>query len=179
MTRFIWGRRNKIPHTGATISKFNYDDAYNDGMAIDSEGRFTDNGDNTITDNLYGLMWINDITLDEVLWPLHPNYGGEAGATNMGGILSYAHNLSYKGYSDWRVPSAAESHSLVGASMYGALPAPFAEIGSNTTELTSTFVNAFAVWFSVRYDAGDMFGAITENQAPNDVGGMTRLVRTI
>lgn len=63
---------------------------------------FVDNGDGTVTDKATGLMWMK---ID----------GGklEAGKMNWQKALEWAENLEYAGYSDWRLPSAKELHSIV------------------------------------------------------------------
>jgi hypothetical protein len=62
------------------------------------EPRFTDNGDDTMTDNLTGLMWTKDANLAQLLWQ-------EA--------LDYCNNLNLAGYSDWRLPNVNELESLI------------------------------------------------------------------
>lgn len=59
---------------------------------------FTDNGDGTITDHATGLIWMQDDNGEGLLWK-------EA--------LSYAENLEYAGYSNWRLPDAKELQSIV------------------------------------------------------------------
>ena len=62
--------------------------------------RFTDNGDDTMTDNLTGLMWTKDANLP--------------GATKTWQeALDYCNNLTLAGYSDWRLPNVNELESLV------------------------------------------------------------------
>jgi hypothetical protein len=59
---------------------------------------YTDNGDGTITDKATGLMWQK----------------ADSGTTmNWEKALSYAENLKYAGYDDWRLPNAKELHSIV------------------------------------------------------------------
>ena len=58
---------------------------------------YTDNGDGTVTDNITGLMWVQD----------------------MGEKMSYSEALSYSqkfelaGYDDWRIPTIKELYSLI------------------------------------------------------------------
>ena len=65
--------------------------------------RFSDNGDQTLTDNLTGLIWTKN--------------GNPATATKTWqGALDYVASLnseSYLGYSDWRLPNRKELMSLV------------------------------------------------------------------
>lgn len=59
---------------------------------------FTDNGDQTITDNATGLMWMKNDNGKGVLWQ---------------DALSYAENFEFAGYSDWRLPNAKELQSIL------------------------------------------------------------------
>ncbi|MFC2116264.1 DUF1566 domain-containing protein [Bacteroidota bacterium] len=58
---------------------------------------YTDNGNGTITDNVTGLMWQQDMG-EKMTWD-------EA--------LAKAENYSLAGYSDWRVPGIKELYSLI------------------------------------------------------------------
>lgn len=60
--------------------------------------QFINNGDGTITDNSTGLMWMQDDNGIGVLWA---------------NALLYAENLTYAGYSDWRLPDTKELQSIV------------------------------------------------------------------
>ncbi len=82
--------------------------------------RFTDNGDDTVTDNLTGLMWAKNANLPmtHITWQ-------EA--------LDYANNLTFKGYDNWRLPTVKELLSLIDYSTYDpALPTghPFINVQS-------------------------------------------------
>ncbi len=60
--------------------------------------KFLDNGNGTVTDMATGLMWQKN----------------DSGITmNWKDALSYAENLKYAGYDDWRLPNAKELHSIV------------------------------------------------------------------
>lgn len=59
---------------------------------------FIDNGDGTITDNATGLMW---------------QKADDGVARDWQASLAYAENLSYAGYSDWRLPNTKELQSIV------------------------------------------------------------------
>ena len=59
---------------------------------------FSENGDNTITDNATGLMWMKNDSETSMTWE-------EA--------LNYAENFEFGGYSDWRLPDAKELQSIV------------------------------------------------------------------
>lgn len=60
--------------------------------------QLVDNGDGTITDKATGLMWMQ---------------GDSEVGMNWEDALSYAENLEFAGYSDWRLPDAKELQSLV------------------------------------------------------------------
>jgi hypothetical protein len=72
--------------------------AYVRGNTTYGENNFTDNGDGTITNNATGLMWMQNDNGKGVLWE-------EA--------LSYAENLEFAGYTDWRLPDIKELQSIV------------------------------------------------------------------
>ena len=59
---------------------------------------FSDNGDSTITDNATGLMWMQNDSKIGMIWE---------------DALSYAENMEYAGYSDWRLPNVKELQSIV------------------------------------------------------------------
>jgi len=58
---------------------------------------YTDNGDGTVTDNVTGLMWAQDLSEASMSWE-------EAG--------EYCENLTTAGYDDWRLPTLKELWSL-------------------------------------------------------------------
>ncbi len=59
---------------------------------------YNDNGDGTITDRATGLMWIKEDNGEGISWQA---------------ALSYAENMEYAGFSDWRLPDAKELQSIV------------------------------------------------------------------
>jgi hypothetical protein len=65
---------------------------------------FVDNGDGTVTDLATGLMWM---TYDSGALL------GEDGKMDWENALSWAENLSYAGYDDWKLPDAKELQSIV------------------------------------------------------------------
>lgn len=62
------------------------------------QNAFTDNGDGTISDEATGLMWMQTDNKQGVNWE---------------DALTYAENLEFAGYSDWRLPDAKELQSIV------------------------------------------------------------------
>jgi hypothetical protein len=74
-----------------------------------TDPRFTDNGDETITDRLTGLIWAKKADT--------PTIGAfEGGAMQWMRSFEYIEALnaaSYLGHNDWRVPDISELESLV------------------------------------------------------------------
>ena len=62
------------------------------------KNNFVDNGNDTITDLATGLMWMQADSSTTMNWEQ---------------ALSYAENLNYAGYDDWRLPNAKELQSIV------------------------------------------------------------------
>jgi len=76
--------------------KFNY--LLVRGNTTYGQNAFVDNGDNTITDNATGLMWMQNDSKTGMNWK---------------DALSYADSSNYAGYSDWRLPDVKELQSIV------------------------------------------------------------------
>ena len=74
-------------------------------------GRFTDNGDGTVTDNATGLMWLKD-----------PASVFTGGACNWATAISSCESLSFAGYDDWRLPNIRELLSIVDYGRYNGDP---------------------------------------------------------
>ncbi len=76
--------------------------------------RFTDNGDQTITDNLSGITWTKDAnTLTLRTPPDVPNTDGAVSwqdALNLSKILN---RETYLGFTDWRLPNRNEMASII------------------------------------------------------------------
>ncbi len=108
-----------IPVTGQTSP---YDLYYRDDGAIQAglgrSGRFTDNGNNTISDSVTGLMWIKDI----------PSLGGNWGSGSTPFTLNTWQDALneidtlctswYAGYGDWRMPNVFELVTLCNMALY-------------------------------------------------------------
>jgi len=102
-----------LPKTGQTIcynttgtvipcSGTGQDGAIQAGVAWPNP-RFTDNGDDTMTDNLTGLMWSKNANLP-------------GGTTTWQQALDDCNNLTLAGFSDWCLPNVNELESLTNAS---------------------------------------------------------------
>jgi hypothetical protein len=70
-----------------------------------SEGRFTDNGDGTVTDRCTGLMWQKE-TADV-------NGDGVSDWASFCDALAYCEDLSFAGHDDWRLPNIRELQSII------------------------------------------------------------------
>jgi hypothetical protein len=68
---------------------------------------FKDNGNGTVTDEATGLMWMK---VDSGKLRAGKNKDGKL---NWQEALSWAENLEYAGYSDWRLPNVKELQSIV------------------------------------------------------------------
>jgi hypothetical protein len=78
---------------------------------------YMDNGDDTVTDKITGLMWTKS-----------PDLNGD-GQINVADKLSYkeafarADTMTFAGYTDWRLPSIKELYSLI--MFYGLDPSGY------------------------------------------------------
>ncbi|MBV6343263.1 DUF1566 domain-containing protein, partial [Candidatus Magnetobacterium casense] len=97
------------PQTGQTVSYASGDDgAVRAGVAW-PDPRFTDNGDQTLTDQLTGLVWPSDAGTPSV-------NNCTDGQMNWQAALSYVSCLNtnnYLGHNDWRLPNRTELRSIV------------------------------------------------------------------
>ena len=91
-----------IPKTGQTVSYATGDDGNIQAGTTWHSPRFTDNGNQTVTDNLTGLMWTKNANL-----PNSTKTCQEA--------LDYVASLNstnYLGFNDWRLPNVNELESF-------------------------------------------------------------------
>lgn len=90
---------------GYPLSMFNEDKTffviYVRGNTHYGENNFTDNGDNTITDNATGLMWSQDDSGQGLNWEESLAWVEARNAEN------------HLGYNDWRLPDAKELQSIL------------------------------------------------------------------
>lgn len=95
--------------TGQTTSHADYDDGYYQKGESSISPRFVDNGDGTQTDLETGLMWQKEIQQKR----------------NWVNAIAYCEGLELGGYTDWRLPNAAELSTLTTAGFNGyRLPFP-------------------------------------------------------
>jgi len=91
-------------HTGQNISYATGDDADLDGTSKS----YTDNGDDTITDEHTRLMWLK--------------YDSGATTMNWTNALIYCNNNETAGYTDWRLPTAVEIITMIDYSCDSGTP---------------------------------------------------------
>jgi len=87
-----------VPDTGQTTLYRTGDDGDLERGVAWPNPRFTDNGDDTVTDNLTGLMWTKNANLWQVSWNT---------------AIDNCNDHSVAGYTDWRLPNVRELQSLV------------------------------------------------------------------
>ena len=99
----------ELPDTGQTQSYTNTFGEDHDYQPAAAQMSYTDNGNGTVTDNLTGLMWKkcsegqnNDSTCS-----------GTALIYTWEDALTQCENLSFAGYTDWRLPNKRELFSIV------------------------------------------------------------------
>ena len=112
-----------VPKTWQWISDSPGDDGDLEHGAMWPNPRFTDNGDDTITDNLTGLMWLKDANCIASWYP-----GFDDDNTAGDGKVRWQHALAFvagindgsysscggtQPYNDWRLPNLREIHSLI------------------------------------------------------------------
>ncbi|MBF0488206.1 MAG: DUF1566 domain-containing protein [Nitrospirae bacterium] len=103
-----------LPKTGQTTSYATNDDGAIQAGVVWPSPRVTDNGDQTMTDNLTGLIWAKDAGT--------PSSGSCTGGTmpwaNALVYIACLNTASYLGYNDWRLPNINELESLVNAGQW-------------------------------------------------------------
>ena len=131
-----------VPKTGQTNSYAPGDDGDLEMGVSWPSPRFTDNGDNTVTDNLTRLMWTKNANLAStpMLWS---------------DAVNYCNNLDFAGRADWRLPNVRELQSLIDYGRCGpALPSghPFVNVQSvgywSATTRADSAASAWGVFMS-------------------------------
>ncbi|MBN2455743.1 MAG: DUF1566 domain-containing protein [Sedimentisphaerales bacterium] len=112
-----------LPKTGQTTSYITTDDGDTEAgwwqklSAAQNRSRFvllTISGDDVVIDRATGLMWAADGSQaggnngNMIKW-----YDGAGSALSDYPALNYAYNLTFAGYSDWRLPNILEMISIV------------------------------------------------------------------
>jgi len=126
--------------------------------------RFTDNGDETVTDTLTGLMWLKEANCMEMSYPdFDIDDIAQDGAVTwqhaldfVAGINDGTYNLCGAGYTDWKLPNVNELKSIIDRSRYNrALPYghPFTNVSIGYAYWSSTSYVHFRTqaWFVSMY----------------------------
>ncbi len=98
-----------LPKTGQLSSYSLWDDGYYQAGKPKTGPRFTDNGDNTITDHATGLMWIKDPSQLGGVW----GTPGNPDIMTWEGALLACYALGEVEFKLWRLPNVNELHSIV------------------------------------------------------------------
>ncbi|MDD2365135.1 MAG: DUF1566 domain-containing protein [Desulfuromonadaceae bacterium] len=147
----------QLPRTGQTTSYVSADDGALKTGAVPPTVRFTDNGDQTVTDTLTGLIWSK-------------NANPASTTKTWQGALDYIKTLnssSYMGYNDWRLPNVTELESLIDAEKYTpALPAghPFSGVQSDYYWSSTSYADSSTLaWYVSMYGGYVSYGYKTGN----------------
>jgi len=123
-----------VPKTGNTIDDTTFEDGdLKKGVAWPNP-RFTDNEDETVTDNLTGLMWTKDAYLTQDDW---------TGAIDEVELMNL---INMFGYRDWRLPNVRELQSLIHYGVYN--PALPNTTGTGKWSHDDPFINVFNFYWS-------------------------------
>jgi hypothetical protein len=150
-----------VPRTGQTTSYATGDDGdLERGVAWPSP-RFTDNSDGTVTDNLTGLMWMQNADAG------NDCEGADTGTETWANALASAAACNdaggYAGYTDWRLPNVRELQSLVDYGRFNPpLPSghPFTAVQPNYYWSSSTVTgNTSLAWLVYLYDGIVLYGS--------------------
>jgi hypothetical protein len=135
----------QVPKTGQTSSYATGDDGDNEEGIAWPDPRFSDNGDGTVTDNLTGLIWLQNANrFPQMAWSDALNVcnnlaDGAAGLTD-GSVPG-----------DWRLPNFKELQSLIDFGRYTpALPTdhPFSSVQwSAYWSSTTVAYDTVSAWF--------------------------------
>lgn len=114
-------------HSGQVVSLVDYDDADLDGTAKDLTAE-TIEGDKVVKDNHTGLMWQD----------------GFSEPMNWANAITSAHNSTWAGFDDWRLPTIVELMTLpdFGSANYhnAVFTVDFYRHWSSTTDIDNTSV---------------------------------------
>jgi hypothetical protein len=122
---------------------------------------FVDNGNETVSDTAFGLMWQKTSVPDK----------------NWRQALAYCESLELGGYTDWRLPDRNELHSIVDYTRRNPSinityfpDTPSSTFWSSTTQLPNP-AEAFIVFFEDGYSDGVNKDLLTHVRAVRTIGG--------
>ncbi|MBI5102068.1 MAG: DUF1566 domain-containing protein [Nitrospirae bacterium] len=179
-----WAGVIDLPRTGQTFSYEDGDDGSIQAGVAWPEPRLTDNGDQTVTDNLTGLVWTKDTDT--------PTVTGSAtctgGAMNWQSALDYVACLNinnHLGHNDWRLPNLNEFRNLRDIPNYRGLPYghPFTNVSGGYRWTSTTILpDSSSAWtYSV---ASGVIGGASKTAASRiwpvrgGQGGVIQIART-
>ncbi len=149
-----------VPKTGQTTSDATGDDGDLEMGVEWPSPRFTDNGDGTVTDNLTGLVWLENANC--------------FGTRNWTGALSDANGLATgscgltdgSSAGDWRLPNVRELQSLIDYGVdFPALPDGHPFTGVESTTYWSSTANAY--YTSYAWSVYLSFGSVSYGSMSN------------
>ncbi|MCG3174735.1 MAG: hypothetical protein GMKNLPBB_03015 [Myxococcota bacterium] len=132
-----------------------------------SDGRFTDNGDGTVTDSRTGLMWSKNDTWNLTKKCADWNYSN-----------SWAQGLRLGGYSDWRLPTISELKGIFDSgtnTQETGGPVKYSPVFSSRG--TDLYWSSEGPSFDKRTKVGMSFGGTYESTKSDCLGG-ARAVRS-
>ncbi len=136
-----------VRKTGQTASYRAGDDGDLEPGAPWPSPRFVNNGDGTVTDNLTGLMWLQNASA--------------FGFKDWNTAIDTCDGLVFADYDDWRLPSLAELESLVDFSQSQPIvPAghPFTGVQSSYYWSGTTYAaDTNRAWYVYFYSSGNVF----------------------
>jgi hypothetical protein len=164
------GERAPVPKTGQTTKYADGDDGDLQKGVSWPTPRFTDNSDGTVTDNLTGLIWLEDANCTDTVGGIDKTTVPTLTWTS---AITWSNNLAdgYCGLSDgsiigdWRLPNVRELFSLIDYSQKDpALPSghPFDNVQSDLMDCT---------YWSSTTDPNSEFWAATVRFFNSGVGG--------
>ena len=160
----LTGERAFVPKTGAGNPPGYVEEPTEDGNPLMRKGvawpnpRFTDNNDGTVTDNLTGLIWLEDADCPNAQLHWHPAlafagslYDGWNG--DPGGGDCDLEDDSIAG--DWRLPNVRELQSLIHYGVDGPAVPDTAGTGSWSAGDPFTNIVSTSYWSSTTLAGGD------------------------
>jgi hypothetical protein len=115
----VWAQDAPVEKTGQTTSFATGDDGDLEKGVAWPNPRFTDNGDLTVTDNLTGLIWLKNATINSFFIRPWEDANAMATLVNINGYGSCGCGTTCK---DWRLPNVKELQSLLDFNQYPLIP---------------------------------------------------------
>ncbi|MBF0099455.1 MAG: DUF1566 domain-containing protein [Desulfobacterales bacterium] len=113
-----------------------------------ANGPYTDNGNGTITDETTGLMWQKT---------------DDGTSRSLNDALVYCENLSFAGYSDWRLPNVNELLSISDTRYNPAIDPIFICLSAGYWSSSTLVLSADNAWYVDFNNGNDISGKITNS----------------